>query len=72
VQGIDWDAIQIERQWEEEGPQETICEDGVYDKLGLKQEDKKEKKATEEASGRRARSEPNDNYVDDLLCEDHV
>jgi hypothetical protein len=41
VQGIDWDAIQIESRWEEEGPQETICEDVVYNNLGLKHEDEK-------------------------------
>jgi hypothetical protein len=42
-QGIDWDSIQIKRRWEE-GPQETICEDGLYDKLGLKQKDEMKKK----------------------------
>jgi hypothetical protein len=40
--------------------------------LGLKQEDEKEKKATKEGCGRRARSELNDNYVEGLVCQDHL
>jgi hypothetical protein len=40
--------IYIRRRWEEEeGPQEVCCEDGLHVKLGLKNEDEKEKKARE-------------------------
>jgi hypothetical protein len=45
LQDIDWDAIQIEKRWKEEGPQQICCEDGMYEKLGLKEDDEKEKKA---------------------------
>jgi hypothetical protein len=33
------DSIQIERRWEE-GPQEVHCEEGMHDKLGLKEDEK--------------------------------
>jgi hypothetical protein len=44
----------------------------LYDKLGLKQEDEKGKKAKEEACGTRASSSLNENYVEELVCGDHV
>jgi hypothetical protein len=62
AQGIDSDSIQIEMWWEEEGHEQTISEDGVYEKLGLKHEDEKEKKATKEACGTRAQSELNEQW----------
>jgi hypothetical protein len=41
-QGIDWDSIQVEQKWEEEGLQR------VYEKFGLRQDDEKEDEAREE------------------------
>jgi hypothetical protein len=48
-----WDSLQIERRWEEEGPHEIHIEEGMYEKLGLKENDKKkiekqERKVVEE------------------------
>jgi hypothetical protein len=34
--------------WEEEGPQHIVSENVVYEKMGLKQDDEKERKATKE------------------------
>jgi hypothetical protein len=43
MQNIDWDCIEIEKRWVEEGPQHVVCEIGVYEKMGFKQEDKERK-----------------------------
>jgi hypothetical protein len=51
---LDWDSIQIEKRWKEEGPQYIFAEDGLYAKLGLQKEDEKESKAREEACAKRA------------------
>jgi hypothetical protein len=53
---IDWDCIEIEKIWEEEGPQHVVCEKGVYEKIGFKQEDEKERKAKEEVVDTGARA----------------
>jgi hypothetical protein len=36
---MDYDSIQIEKRWDEEGPQQISAEAGMYEKLGLKKED---------------------------------
>jgi hypothetical protein len=53
---IDWDCIEIEKIWKEEGPQHVVCEKGVYEKIGFKQEDEKERKAKEEVVDTGARA----------------
>jgi hypothetical protein len=71
LQDIDWDAIQIEKRWEEEGPQQICCEDGMYEKLGLKEDDKKEKKARDEGD-RSAPSVLPIDMSDELVCGDNL
>jgi hypothetical protein len=48
VQDIDWDSLQIEARWqEEEGHQVIYCEERLYEKLGLKDEDENATKERE-------------------------
>jgi hypothetical protein len=42
-------VIQIEKRCDEEGAQQIPAEDGMYEKLGLKKEDERAKKARDEA-----------------------
>jgi hypothetical protein len=60
-------VLEIEKRWEEEGLQHIVSENGVYEKLGFKQDDEKERKATKEGvdtSGQA--SKPMDDCDDDL------
>jgi hypothetical protein len=43
MHGIGWDLIQIEARWEQ-GQQQNCSEEGLYEKLGLKNEDEKVRK----------------------------
>jgi hypothetical protein len=67
----DIDVIQIEKRWEDEGPQQVYCEDEVYEKLGLKEDDEKEKKATDEGD-RSAPSVLPIDMSDELICGDNL
>jgi hypothetical protein len=68
-QGIDWDSIQIEQRWDEEGTQQISVEDGVYEKLGLKKEDERAEKARGEADSS-ASGVLRSNVPADLDCGD--
>jgi hypothetical protein len=68
MQNIDWDCIEIEKRWIEEGPRH-VYEKGVYEKMRFKHEDE-ERKAKEEVvdTGAQA-SQPTDDGDDDIvLC----
>jgi hypothetical protein len=54
-----------------EGPQQICCEDGMYEKLGLKEDDEKEKKARDEGD-RSARSVLPIDMSDELVCGDNL
>jgi hypothetical protein len=64
--------IQIESRWEEEGPQEVCSEQALYDKLGLKNEDEKEKRAREEACHGRGPNNMSNEFADEILCGDKL
>jgi hypothetical protein len=52
---------------EEEGPQHIVFENGVYEKFGFKQDDEKERKATQEGVDRSGQaSKLMDDCDDDL------
>jgi hypothetical protein len=48
MRSIDWDAIEIESRWEEEGTQEIFAEKDLYGLLGLSREDEEERNRREE------------------------
>ena len=50
---IDWDAIEIEPRWDEEGTEGVASEHGLYVKLGLQKEDEKGKKVRESRAKKR-------------------
>ena len=70
---IDWDSIEIENRWEEEGRQEIASEHAIYVQLGLEKEDESEKKRRERACNTNAGSNLDDgldDYVAAMPCED--
>jgi hypothetical protein len=71
-QEIDRDSLQIERRWEEEGTQQIHSKEALYEKLGLKNEDEKDRKAREEADERRQPSLMANENVNEQFCGDHV
>jgi hypothetical protein len=62
--------IQIESRWEEEGPQEVIAEDVVYDKLGLHKEDERASKLKQDACNASGPNASMNEFADDYVCED--
>jgi hypothetical protein len=70
LQDIDWDSIQIDNIWEEEGQHQIFSEVVVYDKLDLKQEDENEAKLREEACHRSGPGSKMHYFDDELVCGD--
>lgn len=62
---IDWDAIEIEPRWDEEGTEGVASEHGLYVKLGLQKEDEKGKKVRESRAKKRGVSTFENEYIDD-------
>jgi hypothetical protein len=70
---IDWDAIEIEPRWDEEGQQEVPLEIGMFGRLGLTDEDDREPREREEAfAGRSSVNDGSQNINVDaaMPCED--
>lgn len=70
---IDWDAIEIEPRWDEEGQQEVPLEIGMVGRLGLTDEDDREPREREEAfAGRSSVNDGSQNINVDaaMPCED--
>jgi hypothetical protein len=71
VQDIDWDSLQIEARWQEEGQQVIYCEERLYEKLRLKDEDEKTTKERE-ACDRRGYAVVLDENGNEAVCADKV
>jgi hypothetical protein len=61
---IDWDALEIEPRWDEEGTRGVFSEKSMYAKLGLQKEDEIEKKARARVENRDGGSAENENIDD--------
>jgi hypothetical protein len=70
VQDIDWDSLQIEARWQEE-EQVICCEERLYEKLGLKDEDEKATKERE-ACDRRGHVVVLDENGNEAVCAGKV
>jgi hypothetical protein len=73
---INWDGLQIENMWEEEGRQDVPHERAIYRTLGLQQEDEMEERSRREAEegggGRRQPLEPINDAATAIPCTDDV